>query len=130
MKKIITLIALMLIVPMPAFAGSATLTWDAPTQYTDGTPLNPATDLSGYVLGWGLVSRTSVTYPHSVNVPNPGSATVTYTLTSLPTGTVFFSARAITIDGIASGWSNEIVKRVIGTPGTPTNLTAVSVSAS
>ena len=38
-----------------ASAGSALLTWDAPTQNCDGTPL---TDLAGYEFTWGPSAKT------------------------------------------------------------------------
>jgi len=42
------LILLLLLIPTLAFA--ETLSWEPPTTYADGTPLNPLTDLSEYRL--------------------------------------------------------------------------------
>lgn len=49
MKRLAVVVLVGLYVGMiaaPAFA--ATLTWTAPSQFTDGSTLTPATDLSGY----------------------------------------------------------------------------------
>ena len=83
--------------------GTATLTWNAPTVRTDGSALNPATDLQKYRIYYGLASGT---YTQSVDVVNPGTDTVTYTLT-LGSGTYYFVVTAVDSSGQESGYSNE-----------------------
>jgi hypothetical protein len=130
MKKALVILGLIFLIVGIASAGTISLTWDAPTTYTDGSPL-PLSDLS-YIVGWGPVSRgTGTTYPHYVNVPTPGVTPVHYSLASLATGTWFVAVQCVSnASGDKSVWSNEIAKYVPGTPGPPTNLTVVTVSAS
>ncbi len=84
--------------------GSATLSWDAPTENEDGTPL---TDLAGYRLYWGT---TSGSYPNSVTINNPG--VTTYVVDNLPSGTYEFVATAFNTSGFESRFSNPATKTV------------------
>ena len=59
-----------------AFAGTATLSWDAPTTNADGTPL---TDLAGYKVYYGTSSHT---YSQNIDVSN----VTTYTVNNLTDG--------------------------------------------
>ncbi len=87
--------------------GSAvTLSWDAPTTMTDGSPLNPSTDVSMYKIYYGTASNT---YTQVVNVSNPGTTTITQTL-SLPAGTYFFVVTDVDASGLESDYSNEVTK--------------------
>jgi hypothetical protein len=86
--------------------GVATLTWDAPTTRADGTPLNPATDLSMYKIYYGTASHT---YTQVVNVTNPGTTTITQTL-NLPAGTYYFAVTVVDTLGQESNYSNEATK--------------------
>ena len=74
-----------------------TLGWNPPATYTDGTPI---TDLAGYILFYG---PTPGDYEHSIDVGN----VTTYSIT-LPAGTWYFSAKAYTLAGTNSSYSNEI----------------------
>jgi hypothetical protein len=89
-----------------AGAAVVTLSWDAPTTMTDGSSLNPSTDVSMYKIYYGTASNT---YTQVVNVPNPGSTTITYTL-SLPAGTYFFVVTDVDSSGQESDYSNEVIK--------------------
>jgi hypothetical protein len=64
----------------PAHAAKVRVTWIAPTQNTDGTPL---TDLTGYRVEWGSCKAdgTFGTYQAGINVGATASATWVY-----PTG--------------------------------------------
>jgi hypothetical protein len=88
--------------------GVATLTWDAPTTNTDGSPLNPATDLTTYRIYYGTASQT---YTQTVNVTNPGTATITKTLNLSP-GTYYFVVTTVNTAGQESSYSNEAVKTI------------------
>ena len=89
-------------VSLPAFAiavtqigiGSATLSWSAPTQNTDGTPL---TNLAGYRIYYGT-SITALT--KTVQVANPGL--VTYVVSNLSAGPWYFAIKAYTSANVES----------------------------
>lgn len=85
-------------------ANSATLTWTAPTQRTDGSPL---TDLAGYKVYWGRESRR---YTQSVNINNP--AVTAYVVENLGSGTYYFATTAVTTSGLESAFSNEATKTI------------------
>ncbi len=83
----------------PALAAQATLTWSAPTTYTDGTPV---TSLSGYMIHTGTASGN---YSQSINVGNVAS----YTLTGLnDASTYYFALMAVDSKGVSSRFSNEL----------------------
>jgi hypothetical protein len=85
----------------PAAAGFASLTWDAPATYTDGTPL---TDLAGYKVYYGTSSGH---YTQSVNVGNKTSSTIN----NLESGhTYYFAVTTYDTAGLESGFSNEVAK--------------------
>jgi hypothetical protein len=83
-----------------------TLAWDAPTTNTDGSSLNPATDLSLYKIYYGTAS---LTYSQVVSVANPGTTTISKTLNLSP-GTYYFSVTTVDTSGQESGYSNEVIK--------------------
>lgn len=72
----------------PATTGSATLSWTAPTQNTDGSSL---TNLGGYRIVYGT-SATAMT--QSVQLSNP--ALTSYIVSDLAPGTWYFAAIALT----------------------------------
>jgi hypothetical protein len=88
--------------------GAVTLTWDAPTTNTDGSTLNPATDLSMYKIYYGTASRT---YTQVVNVTNPGTTTITKTLNLSP-GTYYFTVTTVNTSGQESSYSNEATRTI------------------
>lgn len=79
--------------------GSASLTWFAPTENTDGSAL---ADLGGYVIHYGTVSKT---YTTSIIISNPGLTR--YVVEDLAAGTYYFSMTATTTAGAQSGASAE-----------------------
>ncbi|MBI5548773.1 MAG: fibronectin type III domain-containing protein [Deltaproteobacteria bacterium] len=84
--------------------GSAVLSWDAPTTFTDGSAL---TDLSGYRVYYGTAPGSSSA---TVNVSSP---TVTYTISNLPGGaTYYFSVTALSASGGESAHSAEVSKTI------------------
>jgi hypothetical protein len=92
-------------VSLPAFqiavtqvaSGSATLTWMAPTENTNGTPL---TNLAGYQIYYGT---SATVMSQSVKIANPGI--VTYVVSNLSPGTWYFSVKAYTSANVESGTS-------------------------
>jgi hypothetical protein len=88
------------------FAGTTTLTWNAPTSNMDGTPLS---DLSGYKIYYGTASGV---YGSPLDVGNQTS----YTFNSLGTGTYYFAVSAYNASGSESNLSNEIVRTTAQAP--------------
>lgn len=100
-----------LILPPAGQAGILDIAWDAPTTNADGTPL---TDLSGYRVYSGTVSQTpcppaSTSQFVASSTPAPSLGTVvTYQLTGLTTGTIYFvRVTAVDTSGNESTCSNE-----------------------
>lgn len=89
-------------------SGAAVLTWDAPTTRTDGSPLNPATDVQSYQIYYGTSPGV---YTQSVFVPNPGTGTITHTFAITP-GTYYFAVTDTDIYGVESGYSAEVSKTI------------------
>jgi hypothetical protein len=99
------------LVSLPAFAinvssavasgsGSVNLSWVAPTENSDGTPL---TDLKGYKIHYGTQSQA---YTDEIAVDNP--TVTTYLVSSLPAGQYFFAVTAYNATGQESSPSDEI----------------------
>jgi len=82
--------------------GSASLAWDAPTTYVDGTP---ATGPAGYKVYYGTASRT---YTHIIDVKTAQSCTIN----SLAHSTYYFAITAYDTSGIESDYSDEISKTI------------------
>ncbi|HEU4618314.1 MAG TPA: putative Ig domain-containing protein [Gammaproteobacteria bacterium] len=74
--------------------GSVELSWQAPTENEDGSPL---TDLAGYKIYWGTAPGE---YPNSVTIDNPG--VLTYLVQNLASATYYFVATAFNSDGAES----------------------------
>jgi hypothetical protein len=87
------------IVVQPASAGgTATLSWQAPTHYTDGTAL-PATEPGAYRIYRG-------TSPGALSrVAEVDGRTMTLTVQQLPAGTHYFAVTAVTTTGAESALS-------------------------
>lgn len=88
----------------PPTTGSATLTWVAPTENTDGTPL---TDLAGYYIHYGT---NAAALTQSISVPS--ATTTTYEISSLAPGTYYFEIIAYTSLGTQSAPSNVASKTI------------------
>lgn len=92
-------------VSLPAFSitvnqaatGSATLSWQPPTQNEDGTPL---TNLAGFRVAYG---RAANQLTQEVDLPNPGLTS--YVVTGLSSGTWYFAVKAYTSTGAESDLS-------------------------
>lgn len=135
-------------VPIPIIDGQgiATVTWRAPTQYTDNAPILPG-DLKGYVIYWDLVSgvgrcfgptvKMDGCYGNAIDLPDGAASTTPLTLTLSGDTSVFFAITAYTEKPNLAGtpatqisaYSNEVEKiftvEVIDTspspdPGAPT----------
>jgi hypothetical protein len=83
--------------------GVVTLSWQAPTENVDGSPL---ADLSGYRIYVGTTSRQ---YTDEVPVNDPARTSQSLQLAS---GDYYIAMTAIDGQGNESGYSNEIVRSV------------------
>ena len=79
-------------------AGTATLSWVAPTQNADGTPV---TDLAGYTLYYGT-NPSDLTQSVTIS----GASTTTAEVKDLPAGTYYFAVAAYNAMGLESQQSN------------------------
>jgi hypothetical protein len=84
--------------------GTVTLSWSAPTQNTDGSPL---TNLAGYKIYWGTSKGN---YTHSATLNNPG--VTTYVVDQLTPATWYFVATAFDSAGVESSFSNPASKTI------------------
>ena len=103
-KSTTSLPAFSIQVSAAAATGSAVLTWTAPTQNADGTPL---ANLAGYYVLSGP-SADSLTRLAQVS----GGATTTYTATRLASGQYFFAVAAYNSAGVQSELSNLGFKEI------------------
>ncbi|MFK8053406.1 MAG: putative Ig domain-containing protein [Woeseiaceae bacterium] len=85
-------------------SGNITLEWEAPTQNTDGSPLN---DLAGYAFYYG---SSSGSYPNRLQVNDPSLTRLV--VENLSPGTYYFVGVAITSNSVESEYSNEATKVV------------------
>lgn len=84
--------------------GTVTLSWVAPTQNSDGSPLR---DLAGYKIYY---RKSSENYRQEIRIENPGITT--YIVQNLSPGVYYFSATAINSSDLESSFSEEITKTV------------------
>ncbi len=84
--------------------GSVALSWTAPTARTDGSPL---TDLSGYKIFYGRMSRI---YDYQIDINNPGI--LTYNVENLVSGDWYFALTAYDSQGLESDRSNEVLREI------------------
>jgi hypothetical protein len=90
--------------PLPTAAtSSATLTWVAPTEYTDGTAL---TNLAGFKIYYGTDAAELTS---TILLSSPGL--LTYVIDGLPVGTrYYFAVTAMTRSGLEGVESAEVSK--------------------
>jgi hypothetical protein len=77
--------------------GTASVSWDAPTQDTNGAAL---TDLAGYTIHYGTSASTLT---QTIQVPNPSATS--YVVNNLSAGTYYFAVAAYTTTGTVSAQS-------------------------
>lgn len=104
------LIGLMFLYSLRAEAGTASLSWTAPTTKADGSPL---TDLASYTVEWGTCSAGTFGSPIGTKSV-PANATV---ISALPPGDYAFRVKAVrtvssSVNAPPSGPSNVVCKTV------------------
>ena len=119
---LVILFSLLVMANENAMAGSATLTWIAPTTNNDGTPFTPA----GYKVYAGTASGV---YGAPTDIGFIASSTPSYTVNNLGTATYYFAVSAYNSTGVESGLSNEQSKTFTASggsapPPTTNNLTS------
>ena len=88
----------------PAIAGTATLSWTAPTVDTNGEPI---TELAGYNIYYGK-TPTTMTSVIAVNSPASGS----YTISNLAAGTWYFAVASYNTQAMVSPHSATVSKTI------------------
>jgi hypothetical protein len=88
--------------------GGAALSYTAPTQNTDGTPL---TNLAGYRVVYGT-SAANLT--QTIQIANP--SVTSYCVTGLSPATYYFGVKAYNSEGTESDVSNVVSKVITNTP--------------
>ena len=86
-------------------SGAVTLSWDAPTENSDGSVLM---DLKGYKVHFGSASKD---YSDTIEIGNPGLTT--YVVQNLPAGTYYFAITAYNATGTESSLSGEVSAQVL-----------------
>ena len=84
--------------------GSVVLSWDAPTQNTDGSQL---TDLAAFNIYYGGIPGN---YPNQIRIENP--TVTTYVVDNLVPDTYYFVATAENEDGLESAYS-DVAEKVV-----------------
>lgn len=95
---------------LPAFSisvtknavNTATLSWTAPSQNTDGTAIS---DLAGYTIVYGTSQNA---LDQSVRIDNATAST--WSMENFPSGTYYFAVKAFTASGIESSLSGVVSK--------------------
>ena len=90
--------------PPPATSGTAELTWTAPTQNEDGTPL---TNLAGYKVRYGQ-SPGALSQVRDIASP----ATTSVTIEGLSSGTWYFTVASYTNAGVESAPTGAVSKTI------------------
>lgn len=89
---------------LPPVTGSATLSWQPPTERTDGSALS---NLSGYRIYYGTAQGN---YPNLVRLTNPGLTS--YVIENLAGGTWYFVMTAVDGGGLESARTNPVSKTI------------------
>jgi hypothetical protein len=96
--------AIQVFAPGASTAGTATLSWVAPTQNIDGTPI---TNLAGFRIYYGTSAGAL-----SQTIDVAGPAATTYALADLAPGTYYFVVTAYNTAGIQSAQSSMASKTI------------------
>ena len=89
----------------PVAVGAATLSWQPPTEYVDGLPLQ---DLAGFRIRYGTAADN---LDQLVTIANPGITSAM--IESLAAGTWYFAVNAYTLANVESNLSNVVQKTIL-----------------
>jgi hypothetical protein len=120
--RVASLALVAVLLPCLGFAASLTLTWQAPTQYVDSTPI-PA----GTAITYNLYGALQGVSPKPLLTPAPVSVT-TMTRANVAPGTQCYEVTAI-IAGVESAHSAEVCKLVSPPAPQPPTITTIAVVA-
>jgi hypothetical protein len=90
----------------PVVTPAASLSWVAPVEREDGTPISMA-EIAGYRVYYGTSQGD---YTDQVEVAD--STTMQVTLSDMATGTYYFVVTAVDMDGRESNFSQEISQSI------------------
>lgn len=96
------------------------LMWENPTQNTDGTAYNAATENAGYELALDG-EQPSVTLPFAFGTEFTLDSEVA-AYDALPSGAHTVRLRVVNRDGIYSAWTGPGTFRKVGTPRVPASF--------
>ena len=86
--------------------GSIQVAWNAPVEYTDGSPLSLA-DIASYKLRYGTEPGN---YTAVINIDDP--SITKYAIEGLKDGAYYLSVTVQLNNGLESGYSNEIFREI------------------
>lgn len=120
MKRLFALLALLpLIALAQAVNPTATVTWVAPTQNTDNSPITAA-------LTYNLYAGTSCTALSKIQSAITTTSTTVSSSTTLVPGTTYCFAVTAVANAVESGKSNTATLAIpFPTPGAPSQITVV-----
>jgi len=87
---------------------SATLLWTEPTQYTDGTNIQPG-DITNYRIYYGLQQSSLSEFIEIDALSNPNSYTIEYSENDIPNGTIIYIAMTAIDDSQIESDLSEII---------------------
>lgn len=126
--RLLTALAALLVASAAlAQTGTATVSWTAPTQRTDGTALLPG-EVTGYVISWGQCagSAPNWTMPTSVTTATVAGTVTSYTTTTLTTTWATphcFSVASVSANGTGPGSTPPVTKQVAAPVKAPSAVT-------
>jgi hypothetical protein len=94
--------------PVAAGVGTASLAWEKPTTYEDGSPM---IDLAGYQIYYSQTTPVTAANSQLVSVLNPNQTS--YLVANLAPGTYYFTVTAVNLQGAESTMSNQAVKTIL-----------------
>lgn len=117
--RILILVLLVTLLPATALARTATITWEPPTQRTDGSAL-PSSQIAGYVFS----CRVNGEHVDKLDIAGAErQAVTTYAdLFGDAYGTYQCAMRTVDSTGLESPLSNEVEVLHFAGPGAPTEL--------
>lgn len=121
MKTLLVLLLALLMLPAVAHARTATITWEPPTQRTDGSALDP-TEIDGYVFSCRIGEEEHADLLVIPNGETPSATALYDDLFGETYGEYLCALRTVDTQGLESPLSNEVVVTYFAGPEAPENL--------